>query len=76
MSEKKGFRIKADLSDIYDDHRNNSFVMVKCSFLNINDLLEHVQEVFQLEHIYLAICDVYIPPGEDIGILNKDDILQ
>lgn len=76
MSERVGFRISINLSSFYRDHRSTTRVFVNKNMKLISDLQNHIQTIFNINSCYLMSDRFYLPPTEDIRILQSDDIVS
>ena len=78
---RQNFRIKIDLSKIYNDARQCSWVFVdseKISF--VKDFEVHVQNIFEINkpfHLLSKINEklIFLPSEEDIRILQNNDLV-
>lgn len=75
MSDIKNFRITLQLSHFFQDHRSLCKVFVNSKMQCISDLQNHIQNIFNIKNFYFLSGGHYIPPSEDIRILQRDDII-
>ncbi|KRT79378.1 hypothetical protein AMK59_6761, partial [Oryctes borbonicus] len=75
MEETRNFRIILHLTHFFQDHRCMCKIFVKKKMKCIADLENHIQGIFGLENFYLLSNGCFIPPTEDIRILQQDDVV-
>ena len=71
------FRIKVDLSKVFQDHRKISWIYVNTSMiLTIKHLQEHIAKLFDILEPFYCICEsTYLPLNEDVRILRNDNFV-
>ncbi|KAJ3661316.1 hypothetical protein Zmor_005715 [Zophobas morio] len=68
-------RITVNLSLFFHDHRCLAKIFVNKKMKCIRNVEERISAVFNIENFYLKCENVYLPPTEDVQILNYDDVV-
>ncbi|XP_060534968.1 coilin-like [Cylas formicarius] len=78
MTEKssRNFRIYLDLHSFFDDHRRAAVIFVTKNIKTILDLQNRIALIFQIEGFYLCVTDRFLPPSEDVRVLETDQIVR
>jgi len=72
------FRLNVDLSEFFDDARRTSRIFVDISkFKQIIHMMQHISNLFNImEPFHLLLNDTeYLPPTEDVKVLEKNDTI-
>lgn len=73
MSEFKNFRITLHLNNFFRDHRTKARLFINKQLTSIADLENHIKNIFNITNFYLTCKDDFLPPSEDIRILQNED---
>lgn len=70
------FRLIVNLSHFFSDHRHRVRIFVNKDIKTIQDLQNRITTVFNLTNFYLtSSSNEYLPPLEDVRILQNDETI-
>ena len=78
MTARADFKIIVDLSEIFEDVRQLTLVYINSAKIwKINQLQEHLIELFNIREPFhlLSKNKIYLPPNEDVRVLDPNDII-
>lgn len=64
-----------NLSMWFHDHRRRARIFINDDIQTIRDLEKHIEKIFKIKKILLTSRDEFLPPSEDIRILQQNDVL-
>lgn len=68
-------RICLNLSCFFNDHRQQSRIFINDDIETIKDLKKYIVSVFGIKKFYLLCENYYLPPANNIRVLNNDDVV-
>ncbi|KAG5887927.1 hypothetical protein JTB14_003023 [Gonioctena quinquepunctata] len=75
MSIARNFRVIVNLSNFFSDHRHRARVFVSENIQTIQDLQDKISRIFQIQSFHLTSQNEFLPPSEDVRILQNDELL-
>ncbi|XP_066147655.1 coilin-like [Euwallacea fornicatus] len=69
------FTVTLDLSKYYKDYRKYTIILIKDTFKTIQDVKQHIENLFKIKDFYLTIAQHYLPAAEDVRILHSQKIV-
>lgn len=82
MESRSNYRKVIDLSKYFNDARKLSYVYInEKSMSHIVHLKERISNVFKIPgefHLVTVVAgtEIYLPPNEDIRIIEEDEVIQ
>lgn len=73
MNKDKNYRIKLLMYHYFQDHRVFTYAFIHSEFNRIQDLSNHITNLFGINNFNLQLHDVYLLPNEDIRIIQPND---
>lgn len=73
--ESKNFRITVDLSNFFTDFKSRVKIFVNEDVQTIQDIENKLVSLFNIDKFYLTSNNDYLPPSEDIRILQSDEVI-
>nr|CAI5864899.1 unnamed protein product [Callosobruchus analis] len=68
-------RIAVNLSNFFADHRRQARICVNESIQTIGDLQNKISGIFDVHDFYLVCDNAFLPPSEDIQVLQNNDLV-
>ncbi|XP_060651907.1 coilin [Drosophila nasuta] len=69
--------MRVDLSNFFNDARQNSLIWISDSWANIKDVQDHIESIFRLTNISLLTQDgFYLSPKESIKVLQSVESIK
>lgn len=71
------FRVTLFLQHFFSDQRGSCRVYITSHMKTIQDLQNHINDIFHLDKdFYLISNNLFLPNAEDVRILKEDDIVM
>lgn len=74
--DTRQFKIVVQLDNFFQDHRREARIFVNKSMKTIEDLENHISQVFGVSSFYLCCQSQFLPPVEDVRVLQEDDVVR
>jgi hypothetical protein len=68
-------RITVNLGMFFHDHKSLVRIYVNKNLKCIQDVEKHISNIFNVHNFYLKSENHYLPPTEDVRVLNDGDIV-
>ncbi|XP_044254207.1 coilin-like [Tribolium madens] len=68
-------RVTLNLSMFFHDHRSLAKIFINKNMKFIKDVENHITNIFGIRNFFLKCENQYLPPVEDIQILNNDEVI-
>lgn len=69
------FRVIVDLSNFFVDFRSRVKIYVDENIKTIQDIENKIVTLFAIDNFHLTSQNDYLPPSEDVRILQQDEVL-
>ncbi|XP_074032892.1 uncharacterized protein [Leptinotarsa decemlineata] len=75
MSKSNNLRLTINLSNFFCDHRHRARIFVNENIETIQDLQNKISQIFGIDNFYLISQDEFLPPSENVGMLQNGEVL-
>lgn len=74
--ERNNFRIVVDLSSYFSDYRSRVKIFINENITTIKDIEDKLRALFEISAFHLTSGNDYLPPSEDVRLLQPDEVLR